>query len=68
MLAVGLTVKLLPVILNAVIPAPVGVITTDAPEQMVALFTVMDGVVFTETVAIAVLELTQPLVPVPVTE
>ena len=67
-LAVGLTVKLPPVMLNALIPVAVGLITTEAFEQMVALFTVMVGVVFTETVDTAVLEAAQPLVPVPVTE
>ena len=54
--------------LNTVIPAAVGVITTEAFEQIVALFTVMTGEVFTETLETAVLEATQPLVPVPVTE
>jgi hypothetical protein len=65
---VGLTVNVPPVILNALIPAAVGVITTEAPEQIVALLTLIDGVVFTDTVETAVLEATQPLVPVPVTE
>jgi hypothetical protein len=64
----GLTVKLPPVILNTLMPAAVGVIATDVPEQMVALFTEMDGVVLTEMVETAVLDETQPLVPVPVTE
>jgi len=64
----GITVKLPPVILKPVIPAAVGVITTDAPEQMVALLTLIVGVVFTETVETAVLEAAQPFVPVPVTE
>ena len=60
--------KLPPVMLNAVIPAAVGVITTEAPEQIVALLTLIVGVVFTETVETAVLAAMQPLVPVPVTE
>jgi hypothetical protein len=49
-------------------PAPVGVITAEVPEQIVALLTEIDGVVFTEIVETAVLEAAQPLVPVPVTE
>jgi hypothetical protein len=64
----GLTVKLPPVILNALIPAAVGVITAELPAQMVALLTVIVGVVLTDTLATAVLEAAQPLVPVPVTE
>jgi hypothetical protein len=64
----GFTVKLPPVIVKPLAPAAVGVITTEAPEQIVALFTVMFGRVFTETLETAVLEATQPLVPVPVTE
>ena len=68
MLDIGLTVKLFPVMLKTVMPAAVGVITTDVPEQMVALFTEILGVLFTETDAMAVFEARQPLVPVPVTE
>jgi hypothetical protein len=49
-------------------PAAVGVITTEAPEQIVALFTAILGRAFTEMLETAVLEATQPLVPVPVTE
>ena len=67
-MVVGFTLKLPPVILNTVMPAAVGVMATELPEQMVALLTVIVGVVFTETLLTAVLELTQPLVPVPVTE
>jgi len=67
-LAEGVTVKLPPVMLNAVIPAAVGVIATDVLEQIVALLTLIVGVVFTEMVEIAVLEAAQPLVLVPVTE
>src|SRR6185369_4608291 len=51
-----------------VIPAAVGLITTEAPEQIVALFTVIVGEAFTDTLETAVLDATQPLVPVPVTE
>ena len=40
---------------------------TELPEQMVALFTVSVGLAFTDTVATAVFEDTQPLV-LPVTE
>ena len=68
MLADGVTVKVPPVTLNAVMPAAVGLITTEAPEQIVALFTVIVGEVFTDTLETAVLDATQPLVPVPVTE
>jgi hypothetical protein len=64
----GLTVKLPPLTLNTLMPAAVGVITTEAPEQIVALFTVILGVAFTDTLATAVFEAAQPLVPVPVTE
>ena len=60
--------KLPPVTVKAVIPAAVGVITTELPEQIVALFTAMLGVVFTNTVATAVFEETQLLVLVPVIE
>jgi len=66
--AEGATVKLPPAMLKTVIPAAVGLITTEFPEQIVALFTlIIVGVIFTETVEIAVLEAAQPLVPVPVT-
>jgi hypothetical protein len=41
--------------------------TTGLPEQIVALFTVMLGVVFTDTVEIILLD-TQPLVLVAITE
>ena len=50
------------------VPAPVGTIATELPEQMVALLTARVGVVFTETVDTTVFEATQLLVPVPVTE
>jgi hypothetical protein len=45
---------------------PVGVITTEAPEQIVALFTIRLGVAFTDTVAATLFEV-QPFVAVPVT-
>jgi len=50
----GVTVKLPPVMLNAEIPAAVGVIAAELPEQIVSLLTVMVGVVFTEIVETAV--------------
>jgi hypothetical protein len=65
-LAVGDTVKLPP--LMVYVPAPVGVIVNELPEQMVALFTASVGVVFTDTVDTTVLTAAQPLAPVPVTE
>jgi hypothetical protein len=46
--------------------APLGVMVNELPEQILPLFTVMVGEAFTLTVLIAVLELTQPFVPVPV--
>ena len=68
MLPEGLTVKVPPVMLNAEIPVAVGVITTGLPAQVAPLFTIILGVILTETNATAVFELRQPLVPVPVTE
>ena len=68
MLLTGLTVKFPPLMLNTDIPAALGVIITELPEQIVALLTEMIGVVFTVINETAVLELTQPFVPVPVTE
>ena len=50
------------------VPAPVGTMATELPEQMVALLTPRVGVVFTETVDTTVFEAAQLFVPVPVTE
>lgn len=66
MVVPGDTVKVLPVMVYVL--APAGVMVTELPAQIVELFTLMVGVVFTDTVAIAVLDEAQPLVPVPVTE
>ena len=68
LLLAGLTVKFPLLILKEFIPTAVGVITTELPEQIVALLTEMLGVVFTVIDETAVFELTQPFVPVPVTE
>ena len=62
----GDTVKLPPEIVY--VPAPVGTIATELPEQIVALLTARVGVVFTETVDTTVFEAAQLLAPVPVTE
>lgn len=62
----GVTVKLFPEILY--VSAPLGVITTLLPSQIVAPLTTTVGVVLTDTVDIAGFEDTQLLVPVPVTE
>ena len=62
----GATVKLFPEILY--VSAPVGVITKLLPSQIVASLTTTVGVVLTDTVATAVFEDRQLLVPVPVTE
>ena len=64
--AVGDTVKLPPLIVY--VTAPVGVITTELPKQIVALFTAKVGVAFTDTVDTTVFEAAQLLAPVPVTE
>ena len=47
--------------------APEGIIVKEVPEQILPLFTEIVGEAFTVTLLIAVLELTQPFVPVPVT-
>src|SRR5688500_14566099 len=62
----GLVVKLPPVLVY--VAAPAGMITAELPEQMVALFTEMVGVAFTDTDATAVFEEIQPSALVPVTE
>ena len=67
-LETGLTLNAPPVMLNVEMPTAAGVITTELPKQIEALFTVIVGVVLTDTEATAVLELTQPFVLVPVTE
>ena len=46
--------------------APAGIRATELPEQMVALFTAMVGVVFTDTVDTTAFKAAQPLEP-PVT-
>lgn len=63
-LVVGLTVLEPPLIVY--VPAPEGVMVNISPEQMVPLFTLMVGEVFTETDVAA--EFVQLLVAKPMTE
>jgi class 3 adenylate cyclase len=60
---VGLTVKVPPVILNALIPAALGVITTEVPEQMVALFTDITGSALTVKLPDEETPAPQPFIP-----
>ena len=62
----GETVNVPPVMVY--VPAPVGTMATELPEQMVALLTARVGVAFTDTVDTTVFEAAQLLAPVPVTE
>ena len=66
MVAFGDTVNVFPVMVY--VPAPVGTMARELPEQIVALLTAKVGVAFTETVDTTVFDAAQLLIPVPVTE